>query len=220
MIRSFAILLTLATGITVPSVNKRDRPIVIEHGAGETVQAVFGSVVDGAMVWQTLSDDHFSRGESQTIMVAPPGDYVVTTGDSQIIKVVEDGQPSPRPQPSPEPTPNPSPDPEPVPPTPAPVVDGLVWVLIFEQTSDRSKLPGFAKLMALGFLADLDARDDFEFQAYDIDSDGARKRSSWWKSQELPAVVLTTEGGEVLAAKHIKSEADLKSAIKEATGRE
>ena len=218
MFRTFALLMLLASGISVPAVNKRDRPIVIEHGAGETVQAVFGTVVNGAMVWQTLSDDHFSRGESQTIMVAPPGDYVVTTGDSQIIKVVEDGQPKPKPNPGP--SPDPSPDPEPVPPTPTPIVDGLVWVMVFEQTSDRSKLPDFAELMASGYLADLDANADFEFQGYDVDSDGARKRRAWWQGKELPVAVLTSESGEVLAAEHIESESDLRSVIKEATGRE
>ena len=218
MFRTFALLMLLASGISVPAVNKRDRPIVIEHGAGETVQAVFGTVVNGAMVWQTLSDDHFSRGESQTIMVAPPGDYVVTTGDSQIIKVVEDGQPKPKPNPGP--SPDPSPDPEPVPPTPTPIVDGLVWVMVFEQTSDRSKLPDFAELMASGYLADLDAKTDFEFQGYDIDSDGAKKRRTWWQGKELPVAVLTSESGEVLAAEHIESESDLRSVIKEATGRE
>ena len=218
MFRTFALLMLLASGISVPAVNKRDRPIVIEHGAGETVQAVFGTVVDGAMVWQTLSDDHFSRGESQTIMVAPPGDYVVTTGDSQIIKVVEDGQPKPKPNPGP--SPDPSPDPEPVPPTPTPIVDGLVWVMVFEQTSDRSKLPDFAELMASGYLADLDAKTDFEFQGYDVDSDGAKKRRTWWQGKELPVAVLTSELGEVLAAEHIESESDLRSVIKEATGRE
>ena len=207
-------------GITIPSINKRDLPIVIEHEVGAKVEAIFARVSGGAIVWETLSDEHFVRRDSETIMVAPAGEYVITTGESTIIKVVDEGRPDPQPNPGPSPNPSPGPEPPEPDPEPAPVVDGLVWAIVFEQTSDRSQIPGFAELMASGYLQDLDAKPDFEFVAYDIDSSDAKRRRSYYAGVELPALVLVKADGTKLDARTIRNADEMKAAIKEVTGRE
>ena len=78
----FAVLVVhSASGVDVASPAKRDQPIVITHDAGEVIQAIFGVYADNRVEWSTLPDVHFARGETQTIMVAPPGDYVIVTGE-------------------------------------------------------------------------------------------------------------------------------------------
>lgn len=199
------------TTITVPSIVKVDRPFVVEHAEGAEVQAIFAVAGRGGIVWQSLGDEHFIRRETETIIAAPAGDYLITTGESQIVKIVDEAKPEPGPQPEPVP---PTPDPEPQP------LDGLVWVMIFEQTTDRTKYPDFAELMVSGYWADLDAKDDFEAVSYDIDSPGAAKRKQYWQGQELPVAVLSDESGTIIGKRTVRSIADLRTAIKELTGRE
>lgn len=213
-----ALVVHSASGVDVASPAKRDQPIVITHDAGEVIQAIFGVYTNGNVEWSTLPDVHFARGETQTIMVAPPGDYVIVTGERTTVRVIEEGTPGPRPNPSPGPAPIP-PDPQPEP-TPNPIVDGVVWALIFEQVEDRSQNPEFAELMASGYLADLDARDDFEFRPYDIDSANGKNRAAYHRGVDLPALVLVKADGTKLDARTIRSEDDMRAAIKEVTGRE
>lgn len=205
------------TSISVPSIVKTDRPFVVEHASGADVQAIFAVAGADGITWQSLADEHFIRRDTETIIAAPAGDYLITTGESQIVKIVGDAKPQPRPDPVP-PTPGPEPDPQPEP-EPQPV-DGLVWVMIFEQTTDRVKNPDFAGLMASGYWADLDAREDFEAVSYDIDSPGAAKRSQYWSGESLPVAVFATDQGKVLGKRPVRSIADLRLAIKEVTGRE
>ena len=204
--------------VTVPAVNKRDQPIAVEHESGAKVQAIFAFVdAGGSVVWQTLPDDHFKRGDTETILAAPPGEYVITTGDFEIIKVVEDGQPDPRPQPNPVP-----PEPDPSPPVPPePVIEGRVWVTVFEQIEDRAKNPKFAEMMVSRFVSELDDRDDFEFRQFDVDSIDARKYRPWWDGKKLPVTVLYSDDTkEVIASESILSQADMASFLKKHTGRE
>jgi hypothetical protein len=204
-------------GVDVPSVGKRDRPIVIGHDEGVTVSAIFARIVNDQVVWNTLPDEHFVRREKETILVAPAGEYIVTTGESEIIKVVEEGTPDPDPRP--EPKPDPRPEPDPPEPEPEPV-EGLVWVMVFEQTTDRADNIEFAKLMTSEYWDELDDKPDFEAVSYDIDSKDIGTRSKWLEGEELPLVVICREDGEVLGKQTVKSQADLERAIKEATGRE
>lgn len=141
MIRHFAFLAILLGGaafgqVTSPSISKVHRPLVIEHETGAKVQAIFAKVVSGAVVWESLADEHFVRRDSETIMVAPVGEYVITTGDSKIVRIVSDGTPGPGPpdpQPKPEPKPEPNPQPE-----PSPDKLNIKWVIWLEEQSDRS----------------------------------------------------------------------------------
>lgn len=215
-----ALVASVTSGVDVASPAKRDQPIVITHDAGEVIQAIFGIYSNGNVEWSTLPDVHFARGETQTIMVAPPGDYVIVTGERTTVRVIEEGTPGPTPKPTPGPAPiPPGPDPEPEP-GPNPIVDGVVWALIFEEVSDRNKHPEFSKLMTSGYLADLEARDDFEFRPYDIDSANGKNRAAYHRGVDLPALVLVKADGTKLDARTIRSEDDMRAAIKEVTGRE
>jgi len=227
MLRSLVLWLAIGAaafgqGISVSPINKVNRPFVVEHDAGAKVQAIFAAQSGGSVVWQSLPEEHFVRRETETIVAAPAGDYLITIGDSEIIKVIDESKPRPDPAPGPDPVP-PEPDPKPEPgPSPGPV-EGLVWVMVFEQTSDRSQNVDFAELMASEYWAELDADDDFEAVSYDIDSIEAGKRSSWWRGESLPlAVFAQSKDGKttVLGKRTIESESDLKQAIKEVTGRE
>ena len=130
------------TAVEVEPIQKRDTPIVITHGEGETVNAVF--VTPGG-AWEFLADNHFRRGDTETIMAGPPGQYLVTTGDSSIINVIEEGRPDPDPQPRPDPTPDPQPEPDPQPdppdpePGPAPIL--AKWLVFLEEQSERANNP-------------------------------------------------------------------------------
>lgn len=201
--------------ISVPSVVKTDRPFVVEHASGAEVQAIFAVATADGIVWQSLADEHFIRRDAETIIAAPAGDYLITTGESQIVKVVGESEPKPKPDPVP---PTPGPEPEPTP-GPQPL-DGLVWVMVFEQTTDRTQYPDFAGLMTSGYWADLDAKNDFEAVSYDIDSPGAAKRRQYWQGQELPVAVLSDESGAIIGKRTVRSIEDLRTAIKELTGRE
>lgn len=143
--RTLAIWLALAVAgvgfaqeaVEAPSVNKRDRPITINHPEGATIQAIFAKVVRGNVVWEYLGDDHFDRKPDRTIFAAPPGEYLITSGDSTIIKIVEEGQPDPpRPEPGPEPQPEPEPDPQ-----PSPDKLRINWAIWVEEISERPRFP-------------------------------------------------------------------------------
>lgn len=221
----FFTYLALLAAVTVPPINERDTPIRIEHKPGERVSVVFNTVdADGKQVWKTLPDKHFDREEDHTVMTAPPGDYAITTGDFQIIKIVEEGKPDPAPRPTPGPTPDPTPDPDPAPepgPNPRPnPVDGLVWAILFEDSSKRSQNTEFAKLLNSGYVRDLDDREDFEYRVYDIESAAAKNRKAYYDGVTLPALVLTKDDGTKMAARTIRSKADMQKMIKEVTGRE
>ena len=141
-----------AQAVDVAPVQKRDRPIVIKHESGETVNAIYGRVQAGKVVWEFLPDDHFHRGDTQTVMAGPIGEYIITTGDSAIVKVIEDGRPHPEPIPDPEPSPEPDPpDPKPDPPGPNPIKAS--WVIWVEEQEHRGQFPSETKVML-----DLDKR--------------------------------------------------------------
>lgn len=120
--------------IDVDTIQKRDRPFVITHDAGVAIQAIY---VDSSGDWAYLADDHFIREESRTYMAAPVGEYLVTSGDAKIIKVIDEGNPNPDPKPKPEPEPEPpKPDPK-----PDPEPDGIraEWAVWIEEIEDRTK---------------------------------------------------------------------------------
>jgi len=123
--------------LSVESTQQRDTPFVINHPAGAKVKAIFATVVEGGIKWSYLSDSHFIRLETVTYVAAPPGEYLITAGGSEIVKVIEEGQPNPQPvPPRPEPEPQPEPEPEPKPQPDKLKIDWAVWV---EESADRFK---------------------------------------------------------------------------------
>lgn len=118
--------------IEVDPIQQRDRPVVIKHAAGQTVTAMFCN--PGAGTWQTLPDSHFVRSETQTVLVAPPGEYVLTLGGSAIIRVLESNPPPPGPGPKP-PGPGPAPKPKP------PAGINARWLLFIDEVSERENRP-------------------------------------------------------------------------------
>lgn len=121
--------------LSVASVQRRDTPFKINHPEGVEVKAIFAEVKDGEIVWAYLPDSHFIRSDSVTYMAAPPGEYLITVGGSEIVKVIEEGQPNPQPvPPRPDPKPEPKPQPEPEPEPDKLSIDWAVWV---EESADR-----------------------------------------------------------------------------------
>ena len=114
--------------IAAPSISPRDRPVKINHPAGATIQAIY--VADNGK-WAFLAEPHFIRHDEFTIFAAPANTYLVTTGDSTILKIVDDGDPEPDP---PDPKPEPEPEPEP---GPQPIV--AKWAIWIEEQSERAK---------------------------------------------------------------------------------
>lgn len=134
--------------LVVESTQRRDTPFRLEHPEGAVVKAIFAKVdSSGNITWAFLSDSHFIREKTVTYMAAPPGEYLITVGGSQIVKVIEEGKPNPRPEPprpEPEPTPEPQPQPEPEPDTDRLKIDWAVWV---EESADRNKYPEEQQVM-------------------------------------------------------------------------
>lgn len=130
LIAAPAVLVASSGQIDVDTIQKRDRPFAISHDAGVVVQAIY---VDSSGRWSYLADDHFIREDEKTYMAAPVGEYLITTGQAKIVKVIDEGQPDPKPEPEPEPPkPDPKPDPEP---------DGIraEWAVWIEEIEDRTK---------------------------------------------------------------------------------
>ena len=130
LIAAPAVLVASSGQIDVDTIQKRDRPFAISHDAGVVVQAIY---VDSSGRWSYLADHHFIREDEKTYMAAPAGEYLITTGQAKIVKVIDEGQPDPKPEPEPEPPkPDPKPDPEP---------DGIraEWAVWIEEIEDRTK---------------------------------------------------------------------------------
>lgn len=208
--------------IKVDPIHKRDRPIVIEHDAGEVVSALF---VSESGEWQTLPDDHFVRGETRTILVGPVGQYLLTTGGSTIIKVVDEGRPEPQPkpdpkpgpdpQPNPQPDPEPDPEPEPDPPIPALDVKWAVWV--YEQSEAINEIPQTNVRLSAETREYLQGRG-IKFAAYDDDQQAARARPYKQAAGMLPALVLMESATKFKAFPAPQSLDELKANLKEVTG--
>lgn len=139
-----ALVVPVAGEVEVASVVQRDTPTPIQHESGVTIQAIFGQInEDGSFTWEYLPDKHFIRQDTITYFAAPPGEYLIVSGEGRIIKIVEEGNPKPKPNPKPEPLPpdpEPEPDPKPDPkPEPKPDLLQAKWIIVLEETMDRSK---------------------------------------------------------------------------------
>lgn len=191
-----AIILLIATfafplrAVDVAPVQKRDTPIVIKHEAGQTINAVF---VDSVGAWKFLPDSHFMRGETQTVMAGPPGQYLITAGDSSIVQIIEEGQPDPpkpKPRPKPKPDPNPEPEPDPQP-------DGIraEWLVFLEEQEERAQNPAKAQVITdAGFrqtLADI----GLKVRVYDDDQEVA-KPFLRVAGTERPVMILVGDDGK------------------------
>lgn len=203
---------TTSTKVEAPSIGKRDQPIKINHPSGAKVQAIFANVSSGNVVWSYLSEDHFERSETYTVFAAPPGDYLITTGDSTILRIVEEGGPNPQPKPNPEPgPPDPQPEPEPNPePAPGPKlkVNWAVW--IYEQGDTIDQIPQTNTRLSIETQRYLDSRG-IRKAAYDDEQNEAKPFMK--VSESLPSLVLVQETGKFVAFPAPASVDELKKMI-------
>lgn len=160
---------TAAFAVDTPTVVKRDQPVVIEHEVGQTINAIFGAVEGGSFTWKFLPEQHYIRTETKTYFAAPPGEYIIVVGNTQVIKIIEEGAPDPRPHPQPDPKPDPEPDPDPQP-------DGIraEWVLFIEEVSDRSKHPEASNTIRDADLVETIAEIGLKYRVYDDDDPAAK----------------------------------------------
>lgn len=171
--------------VSAPSVAKRDTPVRINHPAGAKVQAIYAVVNGASTTWTYLPDDHFERNETYTVFAAPPGDYLITTGDSTILRIVEEGNPRPEPKPEP-PKPEPKPEPEPEPkPEPELDIDWAVWV--YEQAEAINQIGQTSTRMSSQTRQFLSSRG-IQMAAYDDDQEAAKPFLSSVKG--LPSLIL------------------------------
>lgn len=194
-----------------PSVVKRDRPIRVNHPEGVKIQAIYARVDQGTVVWSYLSDDHFERSGAFTIFVAPPGDYFITTGESTIIKIVDDGSVPPEP---PKPKPEPKPDPN-VNPKPKLKVNWAVWV--YDQADAVNQIPQTNTRLSLETRRYLESRG-IKMSAYDDDQDAAKAKPFLDVASGLPALFLIQDSNRYSVYKAPASLDELKAIVKEATG--
>lgn len=169
--------------VDVPNVVKRDKPIAIDHEAGEKINAIFGAVENGVFVWRYLPDDHFIREELRTFFAAPPGEYIVVIGESQIIKVIEEGRPEPRPDPKPKP------EPEPMPPPDGIRAEWLIWI---EETEERTKHANQTFTMSDAGLMETISEIGLKKRVYDKDQPEAKEFIKLI-DKPLPALIILGE---------------------------
>lgn len=211
------------SAIQSPSIVKRDRPLKINHPAGTKIQAIFATVEQGVVSWSYLSEDHFDRSDTFTIFVAPPGDYLVTTGDSTIIKVIEEGRPKPSPgpapgpspgPPNPEPRPSPTPDPKPSP-SPKLKVNWAVW--IYEQSDATSQIQQTNTRLSIETRRLLESRG-IKMAAYDDEQEQAKAKPFKDAAGSLPSLILVQDSQRYSVFKAPSSVDELKAILKEVTG--
>ena len=197
--------------VEAPAIAKRDRPVKINHPAGAKVQAIYANVVAGSVSWTYLSEDHFERFDSYTIFAAPPGDYLITAGESTLLKVVGEGEVNPRPDPQPpKPEPKPSPTPKP---DPKFKVAWAVWV--YEQADAINQIPQTNTRLSIETRKLLESRG-IKMAAYDDELEAAKPFVSVTK--ELPSLILSQDANNYRVFSAPKSVEDLKAILKEVTG--
>jgi len=204
--------------VDAPSISKRDQPIKINHPEGAKIQAIYADVVGGEVQWSFLPEDHFIRSETQTIFAAPPGDYLVTAGDSTILKVVEEGNPRPKPDPKPDP-PDPRPDPEPDPdPEPSPDQLRVNWAIWVEEISERINHPEATDTMLAATNDGSDVNESLtdrgiKVRAYDDDQQEAGPFLSITANRR-PSLVLMETADRFLVFDAPKSPEELETLIR------
>lgn len=193
------LLLSLPAGgepVVVDAIQKRDRPFVIDHESGETIQAVF---VNSSGDWSYLPDEHFIREDSRTFMAAPRGRYLIVTNRAKIIEIIDEGSPDPKPDPKPEPRPEPRPEPDPDPkpePEPGPDPDDqkirASWIVFVEENDDRANHQMESNTMRDSELWDLFDDLGVSWRIYDKDQAKAGKYldSAKQRGVSLPAMFI------------------------------
>ena len=209
----------VACGVDVPPVNERDVPFTVKHEAGAIVSAYFIVVDDaGVPTWQKLDDKHFTRGDTETVVAAPPGEYAFTTGDFALAKVIDKTAPRPKPAPVPPDEDEEQEDddnkPEPLP------ESEVVWLYLYDNPKDRSEFPEFGALLASRYFKELDDSTGFEVQLWSKQDATARRYFGYVEGLDLPAAAIVTQKGKLLGKATVESQSQLKQLIKESTGRE
>lgn len=219
MIRLIVVFLTLgfsslATAIDVSPINKRDQPVVITHDPGETVNAIY---ISGEGEWKFLPESHFTRLDGTTVMAGPPGQYLLTTGGSTIIKIVdEDGpRPSPNPGPKPDPKPNPGPDPPDPEPEPGPAPFLATWAIWIEEQEERGQHERSVSVMT-----DPDVRADLiergiQPRIYDKDQDTAKPFAKIAGDVRPALILMTADAKQTRVFPAPKSKDELETIIRE-----
>lgn len=171
--------------LRVDSTQRRDAPFKITHPEGAVVRAIFAQVTQGGVVWAYLPDSHFIRESGVTYMAAPPGEYLITLGDSQIVKVVEEGKPGPQP-PGPQPPPDEDEGEGDDKPEGLEKIDYAIWL---EESSERFINKEQSDTAYNPELWDYLSDQAIKRVVYDVDQAGAE---SWVKvvGDTLPALIL------------------------------
>lgn len=192
--------------VDAPSIGKRDQPIRINHPAGAKVQAIY--VAGG--VWSYLAEGHFQRFDTHTVFAAPPGDYLITTGDSRILKVVDGGGPQPNPPPGPGPEPPPGPEPKP---EPKLKVKWAVWV--YQQEDAAKQIEQTNTRLSIETRNYLTSRK-IRMSAYDADQAAAKAFKA--VSASLPSVVFVEDSHKYEVREAPATLEELKAMVKEVAG--
>jgi hypothetical protein len=214
-------VVTVNNRVDAPAVGKRDRPIRINHPEGAKVQAIYANTDQGVVRWSFLPEDHFERTPKFTIFVAPPGDFLITTGDSTILRIVEELQPGPQPRPQPQPEPQPRPQPEPPAPEPQPSpgpTGSVAWaVWVYEQADSVNQIPQTNTRLSIETRRYLESLG-IKMVAYDGDQDAAKAKPFRDAAKSLPALVLMQDANRYTTFPAPKSIDELKRLVREVGG--
>lgn len=201
--------------LNLPAIIKRDRPVVVEHSPGVKISAIFGAVEHGSFVWKMLPEEHFFRGETKTFFAAPPGEYIVITGDSKIVKVVEEGSPAPGPKPNPEPKPEPEPEPKPEP-EPEPNAIQAEWVIWIEEVQDRAQFIEQTSAMLSPETKSRLQSMGLKVRVYDDDQPEAKGFLKWIGDKRPALIILGKDPKEFRVFDAPKSVADAEALVRKA----
>lgn len=203
--------------LAVDNIQEEHVPFQIDHPDDAIIKALYAKVENGKVSWKTLPDKHFKRYKSYSVMSAPPGDYLITIGGSELVRIVgkeqddqdfededfdnEDDQDL-------KPEPNPDPEPEPV------KVKYAVWIY---ENQDSHLHPKETQLMKSKEVKDyLNSIGIQNFQ-WDKDQQAAQKYKTVVK--RYPSLVLINqEGNRYKTVDAPKTLEELKNTIKQLLG--
>jgi outer membrane biosynthesis protein TonB len=144
---------------------------------------------------------------------------LITTGESTIVKVIEEGRPDPKPEPKPiPPTPEPKPDPKPTPgPQPSPKMSVAWAVWVYEQADAINQVPQTNTRLSAETRRFLDSRG-IKMAAYDDDQEAAKAKPFLDAAGSKPSLLLMQDANKYVVRKAPSSVDELKAMVKEVTG--
>lgn len=177
--------------LSVDNIQEEHVPFQIDHPDDAIIKALYAKVEKGKVSWKTLPEKHFKRYKAYSVMSAPPGDYLITIGGSELIRIVgkerddqdfededfnnDDEDFTPKPEPEPNKT----------------KVKYAIWIY---ETQDSHLTPEATRVMK-----DLDTKKWLKEKgigAFNFDKDQAAAKKYKAIIDKVPSLILIDETGK------------------------